>query len=81
MEWTCLSNLNADGHLNCYFEENANRSIAVVTYVLSGVKSDIQRDQQRIKDDVSALAGLLYIYSINVQVNHRTIDRTTERPH
>ena len=55
MEWTCLSNLNVDGHLNCFFEENANRSIAVVTNVLSGVKSDIQRDQQRIKDDVSAM--------------------------
>jgi hypothetical protein len=62
MEWTCLSNLNADGHLNCYFEENANRSIAVVTYVLSGVKSDIERDQQRIKDDIdSRIQGIFGI--------------------
>ena len=53
MEWTCVSDLTFDGHLGCYFENNANTSIALVTYVLIGSASEIETDQQRIKGDVS----------------------------
>ena len=53
MEWTCVSDLTFDGHLGCYFENNANNSIALVTYVLTGSPSEIQTNQQSIKDAVS----------------------------
>ena len=55
MEWTCVSDLTFDGHLGCYFEDNANNSISLVTYVLVGSPSEIETDQWRIKDDVSCV--------------------------
>ena len=53
MQWKCVSDLTWDGELSgCTFEEDFDREVALLHFLLSGNETVVSRDMPGILSDV-----------------------------